>query len=331
MTDTPTTPPDDPMSAAAIEAACRIMHDAYRAASPVVGVPLRDRAGQIAAVTVVDRDDAAMLTSAWYLTGDGYAASHHGYLHRTLLGLGIGNDEADHINGDRLDNRRVNLRVVDRQANAQNVERPNPTGYRGVRALPGGRFRAYGSVLGKQTHLGVYDNAPEAAAVALVWRTQNHHGAVDRSTVEPLPLLDRVALLPWEDVPPANQATMRAAVAALIGHLPYVEPCACPTGPNADGPVEDCPRHGRPYTFWVARADDLDHQLDALREQVHRTADRTVRDDELASRIADAATFGRCGNVNDGVGAVCMRERDHFPLGVPRTLNPHRGNGWTWT
>lgn len=30
--------------------------------------------------------------------------------------------------------------------------------------------------------------------------------------------------------------------------------CTCNTGPSTDGPEEDCPQHGRPYSYWVEAA-----------------------------------------------------------------------------
>jgi hypothetical protein len=69
----------------------------------------------------------------------------------------------DHINGDTLDNREVNLRVVTRSQNSANADRPpNGTGYRGVRKLPSGRFQAriHGEKGGK---LGTFDAVEDAA------------------------------------------------------------------------------------------------------------------------------------------------------------------------
>lgn len=208
------------MSPETIEESCRVMHDAYRLAQPVIGVPLRDRAGVVVAVAIVDHVDGDHLGDGrWYLNASGYAARETGYLHRHLLNLEVGSlDEGDHLNGDPLDNRRVNLRVATRQQNAQNVERPNATGYRGVTILPNGRYRAYGSVGGRQTHLGVFDASEDAAEAALRWRAANHDEPVDRSAVPPLAPLARATLLPWEEVPEANKATMRVAVGALLAH-----------------------------------------------------------------------------------------------------------------
>ncbi len=56
-------------------------------------------------------------------------------MHREVLELAFGDKrEVDHISGDRLDNRRINLRLVTRQQQAQNVRahRDSTSRYRGV-------------------------------------------------------------------------------------------------------------------------------------------------------------------------------------------------------
>ena len=55
------------------------------------------------------------------------------YLHRFIVNAPIGM-EVDHINGDRLDNRRSNLRVCTRQQNNKNVRKhcDNTSGFKGV-------------------------------------------------------------------------------------------------------------------------------------------------------------------------------------------------------
>jgi hypothetical protein len=72
-------------------------------------------------------------------------------LHRVIAGLVHGDPiEVDHISGDRLDNRRANLRLATRDQNNQNV--PPRTGrgrtsqFRGVRRLPSGLWTATVSV-----------------------------------------------------------------------------------------------------------------------------------------------------------------------------------------
>lgn len=78
---------------------------------------------------------------SWYLgarhNGDtGYAqtkiAGKHVYLHRLIMGTPLGK-HTDHINGDKLDNRRKNLRVVSPSKNALSHNTyPNKNGYRGI-------------------------------------------------------------------------------------------------------------------------------------------------------------------------------------------------------
>jgi hypothetical protein len=71
-------------------------------------------------VVLVDEADHEMLSHwRWRRIGKGYVAAHvgHGdsrnrtsYMHRLLL-LPDDGQEVDHVNGDRLDNRRANLRA----------------------------------------------------------------------------------------------------------------------------------------------------------------------------------------------------------------------------
>lgn len=73
---------------------------------------------------------------------------------------------SDHINGDRLDNRRANLRPATPQENAfnQKTNRNNKSGYKGVRKLDG-RWQAQIHKDGRQYYLGSYPS-PELAAAA---------------------------------------------------------------------------------------------------------------------------------------------------------------------
>jgi len=60
----------------------------------------------------------------WHMTGEGYARNgQHGFMHRYVMelrGFNIDGFMVDHINGDRLDNRSSNLRVVTAKGNAKN-------------------------------------------------------------------------------------------------------------------------------------------------------------------------------------------------------------------
>lgn len=76
-------------------------------------------------------NDLPLVTSVparWYLSNHGYAmANHHDsgkrytfIMHRVILGCKDSSEWGDHINGNRLDNRRVNLRIVEPTENTRN-------------------------------------------------------------------------------------------------------------------------------------------------------------------------------------------------------------------
>lgn len=82
-------------------------------------------------------------------------------LHKFLMGdLGI----VDHINGDRLDNRRANLRVTNRTGNNRNTgkKKNGTSSFKGVGRYRG-RWRARIMVNRKEIHLGAFLNEQQAA------------------------------------------------------------------------------------------------------------------------------------------------------------------------
>lgn len=86
-------------------------------------------------------------------------------MHRIVLSPPSGWD-VDHINGDRLDNRKENLRACSRAENSRNSvkHRDNTSGYKGVSwHEQKGKWRARIRRNGKEKHLGLFETADAAA------------------------------------------------------------------------------------------------------------------------------------------------------------------------
>lgn len=84
-------------------------------------------------------------------------------MHRVVLPPPCG-FEIDHINGDGLDNRRCNLRIVTRRQNLQNLHINKSSKYPGVCFdKQCGKWLARMRISGKRIHLGHYATEQEAA------------------------------------------------------------------------------------------------------------------------------------------------------------------------
>lgn len=88
-------------------------------------------------------------------------------MHRVIMGTPDGM-ETDHINGNRLDNRRTNLRVCTHAENLKNrgISIANTSGYKGVsfhKLVK--KYEAHIVYNGKHMHLGYFDNPEDAATV----------------------------------------------------------------------------------------------------------------------------------------------------------------------
>lgn len=147
-------------------------------------IPLTDRHGDVVAYALVDDEDYPMLAQhRWHLSRSGYAVRtlpRNGgtpgasYMHREVLGLDTGDRrQGDHINRNRLDNRRANLRIATDAENRQNVRaRGGTSQHRGVYRRPSGRWAAQVRAHGHLHVIGTYDTESEAAAAAATARRE---------------------------------------------------------------------------------------------------------------------------------------------------------------
>jgi hypothetical protein len=164
----------------------------YRPTSPpvlspdgdVAAVPLYGQDGTIRVYAYVDAADIGIVTThRWHLCG-GYAERKEWrdgqsvgiYMHRDLLGLPTPTDgrEVDHIDRDRLNCRRSNMRIVTHPQNTQ-----NHPGYGGASRHRGvqwnklsGKWQVRVMVDGKNHHIGMFATEQEAAEAARAARAR---------------------------------------------------------------------------------------------------------------------------------------------------------------
>jgi hypothetical protein len=94
-------------------------------------------------------------------TKNGYT---HQYMHRRILGLKRGDRlEADHLNHNTLDNRRMNLTVANSRTNKHNLQKQSSYGPGVTSSGNGFRCRIYHG--GKKVGLGTYSTPEEAREV----------------------------------------------------------------------------------------------------------------------------------------------------------------------
>jgi len=98
-----------------------------------------------------------------------YNGKNHGvYMHREIVNATDPNIPVDHINHNRLDNRKENLRICTQLQNAANkkIYTNNKTGYKGCTLNKiTGKYLAGIRVNNKQIWLGTYETAKEAALI----------------------------------------------------------------------------------------------------------------------------------------------------------------------
>lgn len=124
-------------------------------------------------VFIIDREDYKKVSLyKWHISSHGYVKRDEWngknrkvvYLHRYILEINNTKSLVDHVNGDKLDNRKSNLRLCNRSQNACNskLSKNNSSGYKGVRKKRK-KWQAYFKFNGKQKSIGVFETKQEAA------------------------------------------------------------------------------------------------------------------------------------------------------------------------
>jgi hypothetical protein len=141
------------------------------------------RAGSKRYEALVDEADLDMVGAfRWSMSSWGYVVRYTRvggkrlvvFMHRELLGLTPGDSvQVDHIHGNKLDNRRENLRICTNAQNQQNRRYRPARPYRGASwDAKAKRWKAYATLDYKQRWLGYYSTQEEAAEVAAAFRCE---------------------------------------------------------------------------------------------------------------------------------------------------------------
>jgi hypothetical protein len=164
-----------------------------------VKIPLRNIKKKTVAWALIDDADADLVRSVgrWYRGNRGYVI-HDGrkrgaqgqlLLHRFLLGLEYGDPrKGDHINRNRLDNRRENLRIASDVVNGQNVSShvDGTSRFRGVHwDKVNKKWRASAHHDGRTHQLGRFPTEEEAARVVSAYRLTFMPGAIEDTASTP--------------------------------------------------------------------------------------------------------------------------------------------------
>lgn len=121
---------------------------------------------------LVDSDLVPIVEKHSWCKSNGYPAARIGgklkRLHEIVCETdGINNHQdlyIDHMNQDKTDNRRRNLRLITPEDSAKNMPLrvDNTSGFTGVTKTKNNTYRAYITVNGKQKNLGYYRNIEDA-------------------------------------------------------------------------------------------------------------------------------------------------------------------------
>lgn len=139
-------------------------------------------------ILLIDAEDGHLLNEyTWYVASDGYVVADTGNrkdgtrkilrLHRLVMGATAG-QIVDHVNRDKLDCRKSNLRFANNSTNGMNrsVQANSKSGIKGVSwSKQKNKWRITCSVMGRQHHLGYAKNIDEAR-LKYAQKIKKYHG-----------------------------------------------------------------------------------------------------------------------------------------------------------
>jgi HNH endonuclease len=146
-------------------------------------IPLYGKGGIVGHAMIDAADEELVRPFRWNIHR-GYAKCHPPHapgerqrdmmMHRLILGLSPG-EKGDHINGDKLDNRRSNLRRCTHAENMRNMKAHRGRGLpRGVYATKSGKFKSQIMANGEHIYLGTYPSADMARDVRVAAEIKYH-------------------------------------------------------------------------------------------------------------------------------------------------------------
>lgn len=137
-------------------------------------------------ITFVDEEDFQTLKKLrWYRIKGGYAVNDYRnkgkrtmrYMHREIMQTPRGM-QTDHVNRNKLDNRRINLRIATAAQNQGNrgIDKRNTSGLKGVIPYKNGKWMAQIKIANKSKYLGLFESKHEAHG-AYMKAASEYHGA----------------------------------------------------------------------------------------------------------------------------------------------------------
>ena len=132
-------------------------------------IHLYNAKGTLVDKVIIDTEDLEKaLKYKWHLQksqGNRYACSSlknkQVSLHQVVLNY-FGKDDIDHVNGNGLDNRKENLRIIPHAFNIMNQQHKSHVG---IKLLKSGRYSSRVKYHGTDLRLGTYDTLEEAVKV----------------------------------------------------------------------------------------------------------------------------------------------------------------------